>query len=118
MSDARTVRLLAFAGKDTSKTLSSDLIDELLTLNGGAVRLAAADALDIVAADQALMVGVIDTPEVKVDGTKVAAALRSRAADLRMQHSALVEDADGEFSVVDFVPYPRRPELNEYPAAI
>lgn len=112
MSDVNVVALLAFAGKANDRVLSSAQLQTLIDMNGGALRLAAADALDIVASDRVLALGVVDTPEVKVDGAKVSAELRARAVMLREQYYELDVD-DGGFLVVDFVPYPRPPELTQ-----
>lgn len=111
MSDVSTVALLAFAGKANDKVLSTRQLQALLDLNGGELRLAAADALEVVASDRVLTLSVIGTPEVNVDGAKVSAELRARAAALREQHYELAEDS--AFGVVDYVPYPWPPELTE-----
>lgn len=111
MAEVDTVALLAFAGKENAKVLSAIQLQSLLDLNGGALRLAAADALEVVASDRVLTLSVVGTPEVNVDGAKVSAELRARAEALREQHYELAEDS--AFTVVDYVPYPWPPELTE-----
>ena len=78
----------------------------------GDVRLAAADALDVIATSETLVGKVIRTQDLQTDGPKVAASLRAHAATLRDQARA-----DDEVDIFDVV-YPgplRRPEATEWP---
>lgn len=111
MADVDTVALLAFAGKANEKVLNGLQLQALLDLNGGVMRLAAADALEVVASDRVLTLSVVGTPEVNVDGAKVSAELRARAQALREQHYELVDADVSAFDVIDFAPYPWPPEL-------
>lgn len=53
------------------------------------IKRAAAQALDVLATDTALLLKVVRTDDLQVDGVKVAAELRARAKSLR-------EDADAD----------------------
>jgi hypothetical protein len=72
-----------------------------LDLEGGNVKLAAAQAIDTNADNEALASKVLRTQDLSTDGAKVADALRKRAAALREQ--VLAED-DGYFDIVDLGP--------------
>lgn len=85
-----------------------------LQLEGGSVKLAAAQAIDVIADNEALTSKVIRTQGgVATDGAKVADSLRKRAAALRAQ----AEDEDGgHFEVVSMTARPVYPELTQRPA--
>lgn len=89
----------------------TDLVD-FLELNGGNIKLAAADVLDAIAVSEALIGKVIRTQDLQTDGTKVAAQLQARARQLREQ-----ADADTSVDIFDVV-YPptghTRPEGAEH----
>lgn len=94
-------------------------LDGFLTLEGGAVKLAAAQAIDTNADNEALASKVLRTQDRSVDGAKLADALRKRAEALREQHYAGLEDADDGFyfGVVDFPdPEQHGPELASHPS--
>lgn len=97
-----TVRLL-IADTDAANQLLDDLqIEDLLTLEGESVKLAAAQALDIIASSEALVSKVIKSQDLSTDGPKTARALREHAASLRGQAAAADEDGDGfYFGVID-----------------
>lgn len=65
--------------------LSDDQITSFLTLEGNDVRLAAAQALDTIAVNEALVQKVIKIMDLSTDGAKTAQALRDRAKSLREQ---------------------------------
>lgn len=67
-------------------------IDAFLTLNGQNVRLAAAQALDSLAADQAMTLKVIRVLDLQTDGAAVARELRQQAHSLRAQAEQGLED--------------------------
>lgn len=94
---------------------SDDEIDAFLELEGGSVKLAAAQAIDTNADDQLLASKVLRTQDVTTDGAKLADSMRRRAAALRAQHEAETEaEDDGFFTVVDFG-HQSHPELTERP---
>ena len=100
MADLDTVRLLTGL---TVGEIADEQITALLDLHGQDVKLAAAEALDIVASQ---LISV-SSDDISLDGTKRASALTARAAQLRAQAAA-----DGfTFDVVDTM-WPR-PELTE-----
>lgn len=78
-------------------------IDAFLTLAGGAVLLAAAQALDTIADDEAIASKVIRTQDLQTDGAKTADSLRKRAQALRDQHAAALDD-EGFFDIVETSP--------------
>lgn len=81
---------------------TDEQIESFLAMNGGNVKRAAADAIDTVATDEALLSKVIKTEDLQTDGAKLLEALRKRAAALRS--SADEDDARDH----DFVTYPGR----------
>ena len=115
-SDLRQVRLLI---ADTNPQLRMFRVDELqdfLDMEGGSVKLAAAQALGVIATSEALISKVIHTQDLSTDGAKVAAELRARAADLRQQVADGEGDDSAGFDIVPFVdPFHRRAgELAEW----
>lgn len=104
------VRLL-IADTDTAhRIFSTKQIDQFLRLNDGDVRRAAAQALDVIASNEAMVSKVIKTQDLSTDGAKVAESLRKQAAELRRQ----ADDGEGDaastgFEIAEYEPYPRRP---------
>lgn len=116
-TDVGTVRLLA-SDTDPANLIFSDAdIVAFLALNGDAVRLAAAQALLAIAANEVLVSKVIRSQDLQTDGAKVAQALRELAAQYRAEHEAGYGDADDTgFQIVDFDPYSwAGAELAEWP---
>lgn len=112
MSDVSTVRLLINDVDEDNETFSDDDIEAFLALEGDSVRLAAAQALDTIASNEALVSKRIRTLGLSTDGPAVAKALRDHAARLRSQVAA--DDAgDDVFGVVDTCP--SRLERAEWP---
>lgn len=72
-------------------------ITALLGLFNGNVKRAAAQAKDIIATDQVLLLKVVRTDDLSVDGAKVAAELRIQAKSLRD-----LADRDDEVDVLDY----------------
>lgn len=109
--------LIADVSDDPAKLVLTDAqVTGFLSLNAGNVRRAAADALDAIATSEALVSKVIRTQDLATDGAKVAAALQTKAAQLRAQADT-ADDAldDGLFDVVDTLPAATRPEHTNYP---
>lgn len=77
-----------------------DAIDAFLSLSSGNVKRAAAMALDVIAADEALVIKVVRTDDLQVDGVKVAESLRKQAEALRAQADAETDQANAEVFVV------------------
>lgn len=92
------VRALINDTDETSLVFLDEELQVFLDLEGDVVKLAAAQALDVIADDEALTAKVIrDFDGKSTDGAKVADALRKRAQSLRAQ----VADADeGYFEIV------------------
>lgn len=83
-----------------------------LRLNGGSVRLAAADMLDAIAVSEVLVSKVIRTQDLSTDGPKVADSLMKRAAGLRSQHAAdTAGDDEGVFLITSMGGRPDPAEL-------
>jgi hypothetical protein len=98
---AGQVRLLI---NDTSSdpAFTDDDIAAFLALEVGVVKLAAAQAIDVIADDEALTSKVITSQDVGTDGAKVADALRKRAATLREQAGIELtqNDEGGYFEII------------------
>lgn len=110
------VRLLIADTDEANRIFSTRQIAAFLRMNNANVRRAAAQALDVLAANEALVSKVIKTKDLSTDGAKTADALRKQAAELRRQADAGEDDtADGSgFEIVEYEPYPARPELAGY----
>lgn len=100
-TDAGKVRLLARDTAEASALFQDAEIDALIALNDGDVRLAAADALDAVASNQALLLKKVKLGDIGTDGPAVAAALRANAQTLREQAFAQSSAGGEGFVVVD-----------------
>jgi len=75
-------------------------ITAFLEMEGGVVKLAAAQAIDTNADNEALASKVLRTQDLQTDGAKLADALHKRAENLRNQHFNDLE-GDGYFGVVE-----------------
>jgi hypothetical protein len=105
------VRLLITDTDPANRVFSTKQIAQFLRLNSDNTRRAAAQALDVIAANEALVSKVIRTQDLSTDGAKVADTLRKQATELRRQADAGEDDTDeGGFEVVEFEPYPCRPD--------
>jgi hypothetical protein len=98
-TDTDVVRLLLNDIDENSAVFSDEEIQTFLDLEGGAVKLAAAQAIDTNADNEALASKVLRTQDLATDGAKIADALRKRAQALRDQHNAGLEE-DGYFDVI------------------
>lgn len=95
--------LIADTATDPADQLfTTEQVEAFLELEG-VVKLAAAQALDVIAVSEVLVSKVIKTQDLSTDGAKVAAELRARAKELRRQVADSEGDDDGGFTIVDFI---------------
>jgi hypothetical protein len=106
------VRLMINDTETGDPVFSDGDLQALLAAEDGVVKLAAAQALDIIADDEALTSKVIRTQDLSTDGAKLADSLRKRATALRDQVAAA---DDGFFEIVDVNATHCAPELTEDP---
>lgn len=100
------VRLLITDTDQANRIFSTRQIAQFLRLNQDNTRRAAAQALDVLAANEALVSKVIKTKDLSTDGAKTADALRKQAAELRRQADDgedTTDDSTG-FEIVEFEP--------------
>ena len=93
-SPAGQVRLLANDTNPADYLFTDAEITAFLTLDGQNVKRAAAQAIDTIADNEALVAKVITDHDLTMDGAKVADALRKRATALRAQADTEVQLAD------------------------
>ena len=93
-TDQGMVRLLLNDVDETAQVFTAAEIDAFLTLEGGSVKRAAAQAIDTNASNEALASKVLRTQDLSTDGAKIADAMRKHADRLRAQ--ADDEDANGD----------------------
>jgi hypothetical protein len=110
-TDPGHVRLLLNDIDNATAVFSDEEIAAFLLLEGGSVKLAAAQAIDTNASNEVLASKVLRDHQLATDGAKAADALRKHAAALRAQVTEF-EDG-GFFEVVDFGS--TVPELVEHP---
>lgn len=105
------VRLLIADTSTANRMFSTRQIAQFLRLNVDNTRRAAAQALDVMASNEAMVSKVIRTQDLSTDGAKVAEALRKQAAELRRQADAGEDDSDDAsgFEIAEYEPYPCRP---------
>lgn len=94
-----SVRLLIPDTDVQNQLITDEEIAYLLSTNSNDPRLAAAEGLEIVASNAALVLKVTKLLDVSVDGTKVADALMKRAAQLRTQ----AEEDEVPFAIAELV---------------
>lgn len=100
-TDAGKVRLI-ITDTDPANVMFQDAeIEAFLTLKGGSILLAAAQALDTIASSEALILKKVRLLDVTTDGPAVAKALRDHANSLREQ--AQVEDVEGAWDIAEQV---------------
>lgn len=110
----RQVRLLLNDVDPAAQVFTDADINDFLALEGGHVKLAAAQAIDTNASNEVLASKVLRSQDWQTDGAKAADALRKHAQALREQHAnAVADEDDGWFEVVDAPG--RWPELTERP---
>lgn len=111
VEDIATVRLIISDPDGDTALLDNASVDAFLELNAGNVRLAAADALEAIAASEVLVAKKIRTQTLTTDGPAVSAELRALAAQQRALAQAAVDaDDEGLFEIVDTLPGCTRPE--------
>lgn len=108
LTNTGRMRLLATDTDSTRPIFEDGEIDVFLALNGGEILLAAAQALDTIASNEALVQKRITILGLSTDGPATAKALRDGADRLRRQYEtglgsdevafATAEFADGAFS--------------------
>lgn len=118
MADLTPVDLVRFLINDlnpadpAAQVFTDTEIAGFLQLEDGNVKLAAAQAIDVIADNEALTSKVIRTKGgISTDGAKVADALRRRAATLREQ----ADTETGSFELVTFEYGNQHPELTQRP---
>lgn len=84
--------------------LSDTQLQTLIDMEAS-VKLAAAQALDVIASNEALVQKKVRLLDVQTDGPAVAAALRAHATALRKQalDEIAIEDADNAFDIAEWV---------------
>lgn len=92
-TDNGKVRLLITDTDDSNPIFTDAEITAFLSLNSSNILLAAAQALDVMAVNEAMVLKVIKLLDLTTDGAKVAAALKAQADSLRQQAA----DADYDF---------------------
>lgn len=98
------VRLLVSDLDEDNLIFHDTEIQAFLTLEGDSIRLAAAQALDTLASNEAMVAKKIRTQDLTTDGPAVAKELRERAAALRQQVDDGAEADSGGFDIVNFDP--------------
>ncbi|RJP53621.1 MAG: hypothetical protein C4583_04345 [Anaerolineaceae bacterium] len=97
-SDIGKVRMMIPDRVGSDALLTDEEIEAYLDMNGDDVRYAAADALDMIASDQALTLKVITLMDLRTDGRATAQSLMERADKLRTladNEDAAAEAEDG-----------------------
>lgn len=108
--DQRRVRLLIADTDPANRFFSTLQITDFLDMNGDSVRRAAAQALDVWAANEAMVSKKIRTQDLQTDGPAVADTLRKSATELRRQADDGEGDADTTgFEIAEYNPYPCHP---------
>jgi hypothetical protein len=103
-TDIGRVRLLISDRDPANLLFDDDHIVAFLALEG-TVRRAAAQALDTMASNEAMISKVIRTQDLQTDGSKVAAEIRARAAALREQDNDRGDDGQlFGMAVLDYNP--------------
>lgn len=99
--DLRKLEDLRDLRKEPRYLFTDEEISAYLTINGGNVKLAAADACDAIGTDKALQLLVLKTDDKQTDGAKLLSAFVGRAKQLRAQAKE-----DAESNMVFDVVYP------------
>ena len=88
----------------TAYIFSDDKIKALLALNKDKLKLTAANLIDQLATNEALVSKKIRTEDLQTDGASVANALRLHATSLRAEQNRDDEEDDAEnaFEIVDY----------------
>ena len=108
------VRLLCVDTNPDDYLFTDAEIGVFLSMEGDSVKRAAAQAIDTIADNEALLSKAITTQDLQTDGAKVAAQLHARAATLRAQADREDDDA-GYSAVVPMLGQAGSAELSEWP---
>lgn len=101
--DTDLVRLLINDVDEATAVFTDTEIKAVLALEGGVVKLAAAQLIDTNADNELLASKVLRTQDLQTDGAKLAQVMHGRAEQLRNQHANAIADADdGYFGIVEF----------------
>lgn len=107
-ADVQQVRLWAADfGGEGSELLTDQQYQSLIDANAGSLRLAAADALEIMATSEVLVSKKIRTKDLATDGPAVSAELRALAERHRIVAGAIEAEF---FEIVDTLPAECAPE--------
>lgn len=102
-TDTGKVRLLLNDVDPADFVFSNAEIAAVLELEGGHVKLAAAQLIDTNASNEVLASKVLTSRDWQTDGAKTGDALRAHAQRLREQHANAVADSDdGCFGIVEY----------------
>lgn len=93
---------LILSDKDEQNVFFQDEELQAFLTMAGDVRRAAADALDAMASNQAMVLKVIRTLNLSTDGAATARALREHAKTLREQADVAEAGDDGLFEIAEF----------------
>jgi hypothetical protein len=96
-------RILAADFDENNITFQDETYTALLGLNGQSVRLAAAQAIDVMALNEVLVLKVIKMLDLNTDGSKVATAMKVQADELRRQEYEGSGDFSGFFDYTELV---------------
>jgi len=91
-TDVGKVRLLTGIDTDTTLAILEDEEIEALLAMEGDIKMAAAQAVDLIANSEAMILKVISLLDLRTDGPAVARALREHAKGLREQASSDPDD--------------------------
>lgn len=97
------VRLLVNDTNEDSPVFADVEYVQFLTLENQSIKRAAAQAVDTIADNEALVAKYVRDHEITVDGTKVADSLRKRADSLRAQ-ALDDEQRAGDDAYFEFIP--------------
>lgn len=93
-------------GNNAAYIFSDDHLNVYLGLNSGNIRLAAADALEVLGTTEGFILKVLINQDQQTDGAKLMAQYLARAKQLRERNAAeleLLNAADeGSFTIVEF----------------
>lgn len=93
---------------DASYMFEDWQLTAFLTLNGDKVKAAAADAIDTLATNEAMISKKIRTEDLQTDGPAVANAMRLHATALRAAQRREDDDADA-LDAFEIIPYTQTP---------
>ena len=109
-TNAGQVRLLIGDTVESGHLFEDAEIAAFLTMNGDNVRLAAAQALETMAANQVMVLKVMNVQGFSTNGAALAAELRNQAKALREQVENGIDDPSALFDIAEFAldPFGRR----------